>query len=140
MSRFAKMLWIWMLVLVLPAQAIASASKGLCNPSHRVMASFQHGQRLAHSVDGTMQALFVEQTAIAACDKASFGAGQLQATSIGDGMTCSASTVCCAASAMPLAPSPWAPTLGHVGRVGDGPIFLFASIVLAAPEHPPRLG
>lgn len=39
MTRFLKMWAIWMLVLVLPAQALASAAKISCGPVHQSIAS-----------------------------------------------------------------------------------------------------
>lgn len=138
MGRFAKMLWIWMLILVLPVQAVASANSLSCGPWHHAAASIAKNQRAAYSANKKVTVTLAGHDVGIGADKVALQPGQSRDTSPSQDVRSSACAMCCiSASVLPTRNS-WRPAIGHEAAFGAHPITLFTSYIPARLERPPR--
>lgn len=137
MNRLIKILTIWMLLLVLPAQAMASAIKISCGPSHHSISSAgatasehahensDHGihqhKQVADSVNDRTLPDLPEQSEKF---KSSY---------------CSACAACCIGLAMMPSSAEWSPEYSSAFIPVIPSSSLFTGHIPAGPERPPRL-
>jgi hypothetical protein len=137
MTRLFKTLLIWLLILVLPAQAIASTAKSSCGPRHHAVSELgAHGTHAlqthhcsdhsAHAADGRHGAADAGNDCHAAAHgkfKSSF---------------CSACAACCVGAAVIPAMPDWTPASGNSFIAVACAVPALTAYIPSGPERPPR--
>jgi hypothetical protein len=134
MIRFFKTLLIWILVLALPAQAMASAVKLSCGPAHHnapqivlVADGHHHDGATAHSGMDS-----VSSGATASADSSP------TKPNIHKSSFCSACAACCVGAAAPPSISFLTPAYSSSGLVVISPAPLVTGFIPAGLERPPK--
>jgi hypothetical protein len=138
MTRLLRTFLIWMLLLALPAQAIASAIKTSCGPTHHsitstVAAEPQHSHHGMHNADYHHYDVADSTVEGDALPDMSDASGKYKSS------FCSACAACCVGAAAIPSQLDWAPV--HTGSFISviSPESSFTGHIPAGPERPPRL-
>lgn len=127
MTRFLKTCLIWLLMLALPAQAVAAAAGSSCASRHQAMpAPAWHEQSAADHQD--------PQSAhhIASADKPGHNKHKHKSGA------CSACAACCVGAAVISTIPDWTPATGNSFIAVVSPAPAFTAYIPAGPERPPR--
>lgn len=144
MTRLFKTLLIWLLALVLPAQAIAAAAKSCCGSRHHAISELSSATMLTESHDpdagmhhGTAHASVDagEHHGAAADDTGASAAGHSHYKS----SYCSACAACCIGAAVAPSMPDWTPASRNSFIPITSPPGAFTAHVPAGLERPPRL-
>lgn len=141
MNRIFKILTLWMLLLVLPVQAMATAVKISCGPNHHAMTSApskfsdthvnQSGHDHQHDEHHLVQNSTIDTSIQAASDQQD-GSNTIKHS------TCSACATCCVGAGAP----PSSLNLAAVNAPSFAPVLLntssFTGFIPAGLERPPR--
>jgi hypothetical protein len=156
MLRSARVLWIWLLVLALPVQAVTAATMAYCGPGHLPgpVGTASHDLRADHDHSGHGQAQgpgehaghgavhahpHADDSGAPSLPPASGSAPVTEAwLAHADDHECSACASCCSAAAIP--------SIGMQLPVPEHPPTVFVAVVpavekfaAAGPDRPPRL-